>query len=153
MGFSGTTGTSSNITVKNDGWFPDLAVKDLQDIYRLPTEYADGLLVEGLQIAMAWANRQLKEWKAKQVEDGAKSLDEVKADKLGEVSILFLQYRRAVFSRAKAYLLKHFPTVNRRDNAENEAKESNETEATFKGFAAEAISEIKGEIAERATLI
>jgi len=42
--------------------------------------------------------------------------------------LLHIHYEHAVFSHAKAFLLQQFKTINRRDVAENEAKDSEETE-------------------------
>ena len=42
--------------------------------------------------------------------------------------VLLLQYTHAVFTRAKAGLLQQFNSLNRKEEAENAAKESGETE-------------------------
>lgn len=142
MSFSGKSNATSTTIVQNDGWWPDLSVATFQQRYRLPRDYAEIVLVDGLQIAMAWANAQLAEWRATHPE--ALSLEEVDSPQLGGEPVALIHYRRAVFSYAKAYLLQQFPTINRRDAASNDALESEETEGTFLEYAQHALASMRG---------
>lgn len=139
--FSGHTAEPSTTVVQNDGWWPVLPLAALEAIYRLPEEYAEATLVEAVQLAMAWTNEQLASWKADQVEADYASMDAVPCDSLGETSLHFLHYRRAVFSYAKAYLLEQFPTINRRDAAVSNGKEDEDTAETFLAFATRAVAD------------
>lgn len=151
MSFSGNSNENSTATVNNDGWWPDFTVADFQSRYRLPSGYAEGVLIDGLQIGMAWANIQLRNWRADLAGFEYANLNDVPADKLGEESILLVHYRRAVYSHAKAYLLQQFPTINRRESANNEARESEETESKFLEYAQQAIADLQG--VGRATVV
>lgn len=153
MGFSGKSNEASTATVTNDGWWPDFSVADFQKRYRMPTEYAESLLIDGLQIGVAWANKELKAWKATQFGDGYAALDDVPCDKLGDESMHLINYRRAVYSHAKGYLLTQYATVDRREAANNEAKESEETESKFYEFAQQAVADILDECRVTAVLI
>jgi len=154
MSFSGKTNEESTATVSNDGWWPDFPVADFQKRYRMPAEYAEELLIDGLQIGIAWANKELKAWKALQTAEGYESLKAVPCDdQLGDESMYLIHYRRAAYSHAKGYLLQHYPTVNRREAANNEAKESEDTESKFYEFAQQAVADIKGESRVTAVLI
>jgi hypothetical protein len=145
MSFSGQVTTNSTTIVSNDGWWPDLGVADFQARYRLPQDYAEEVLVDGLQLAMAWANRQLSTWRATDTAAvAAANLDAVDAPQLGDESVLLIHYRRAVFSHAKAYAMRQFPTIDRRDTANNEAKEGPDTEAKFLEYAQQAIADFLG---------
>jgi len=53
-------------------------------------------------------------------------------------------YKRAEYCRAKAYLLQQFATVNRRESAENLAKEAPATEAQFLAFSQQAVRLLQG---------
>lgn len=154
MSFSGKTNEQSTTEIKNDGWWPDFIVGDFQGRYRLPPEYAETLLVDGLQIGMAWANRQLAEWKAARKAEGHADLDAVPCeDRLGDASLNLVYYRRAVYSHAKGYLLQQYPTVNRRPEANNEARESEDTESKFYEYAQQAIADFLGVCRVTAVLI
>ncbi|SOB60541.1 Head completion protein [Pseudodesulfovibrio profundus] len=154
MSFSGKTTAESTAIVQNDGWWPDFSVADFQKRYRMPSEYAEELLVDGLQIGAAWANKELMEWKAGQVASGFAGLSEVPCEsKLGNDTLHLINYRRAVYSHAKGYLLQQYPTVDRREAATNEARESEETESKFYEYAQQAISDILGKSRVTAVLL
>ncbi|MBI9080279.1 MAG: head completion/stabilization protein [Pseudodesulfovibrio sp.] len=144
MSFSGNSNADSTTTVSNDGWWPDLGVAEFQSRYRMPKEYAEKVLIDGLQIGMAWANEQLEAWRVEQEATGSANLAAVESPKLGNESLKLIHYRRAVFSHAKAYLLQQFPTINRREASGNEARESDDTEDKFLEYAQAAIASFLG---------
>ena len=145
MSFSGNATKSSTTLVINDGWWPDLAVAKFQSTYRMPTEYAEGMLVDGLVLAMAWANKELSAWRVSIEAAGTvEALDAVPASQLAGESLLIVQYRKAVFCHAKSFLLQQYPTVNRREAANNEARESETTEDKFLEYAQQAIADFLG---------
>ncbi len=143
-GFSGHTNEDSTTTITNDGWWPDMSVSEFQESYRMPKEYAEKVMVDGLVLAMAWANKQLAAWRAELAEFNYADLVAVPSSELGTDSLLVIYYRRAVFSHAKAYLLTQYPTINRRESANNEARESEETEKKFMEYAQQAIADFTG---------
>ena len=53
-------------------------------------------------------------------------------------------YRRAVFCRAKGLLLQQFATIERREAARNDAKETPETAQTFLAQADAALAALTG---------
>ncbi|MFW5487365.1 MAG: head completion/stabilization protein [Desulfovibrio sp.] len=146
--FSGFPSESSQTIVKNDGFWPDLALADFQALYRLPRDYTDALLADHVGLAMLWANRQLEAWKAEKVVAGYATLADVPAalqgGSLGQDTASLLFYRRAVFCHAKALLLPQFATINRREAAKNEAKESPEYRENFLASAEQAIADLLG---------
>ncbi len=145
MSFSGNTTKESTTTVMNDGWWPDLSIADFEKRYRLPSDYEEMILVDGLQLGMAWANKQLKSWREGLTEFDYENLAAVPSDSLGGESVKLIHYRRAVYCHAKAFLLNQFSTINRREAARNEARESDETESTFLAHAQHAIASFKDE--------
>lgn len=127
MSFTGKPQTFLNTNVANDGFFPDLNLGDLQKVYRIPAEYTQEMVITHLQLAMSDCNHMLAvkrhEWKGL----GFDTLQAVADNEVG-IDVMFVhQYKRAVFMRAKGLLLMQFATMNRRDQAENLAKESEET--------------------------
>lgn len=142
MSFNALTDQTSTATLAGDGWWPEISVGEFQLLYRLPAEYAEGLVTDHLGLARLWAVRHLKEWRAEQEATGHASLDAVPVEGMpGEATRLF---RRAVFCHAKALLLGQFTTVERREAARNDAKEAPETADRFYAWASEAIADLCG---------
>ena len=97
---------------------------------------AEGLQ-DHLELAAIWAQRQLEEWRQQREAEGCTALASVPKGALR-------LYRRAVFCHAKALLLAQFATVERREAAKNDAKESPETYRQFYAWAQDAIADILG---------
>lgn len=146
--FSGHTSAASSVVIRNDGFWPDVTVAEFQEIYRLPHEYAEKLLVDHLKLGVVWTNRQLVVWKRDMIMRGYGSLSSVPEDEqggaLGDETAALLHYKRAVFSYSKALLLPQFATINRREAAKNEARESEETTDTFLAYAEQAVADFLG---------
>jgi hypothetical protein len=132
MSLTGKPALTTEAPVENDGFWPSLAIGDLLNRYRIPSEYADDVIKTGLMMAMIRVNDQLEDVKAAIIALGFTTLDEYASvhhiREVGGINALQLQYEHAVFARAKAGLLKQFNTLNRKPEAENAAKESDETE-------------------------
>lgn len=135
MSFSAVSTGLSALIVSGDGWWPDLPVAEFQQAYRLPQEYADVLLQDHLELAALWAQRQLEGWRQQQEAEGCTALADVPRGALR-------LYRRAVFCHAKALLLAQFATVERREAAKNDAKESPDLYRQFYAWAQDAIADI-----------
>ncbi|MCJ2164650.1 MULTISPECIES: head completion/stabilization protein [unclassified Pseudodesulfovibrio] len=141
MSFSGNATQESTTIVTNDGWWPNLSIAKFQESYRMPMEYPEGMLVDGLVLAMAWANKELAAWRSA---SDSETFEAVHNSKLNGESLLLVYYRKAVFCHAKAFLLQQYPTIDRREAASNEAKESAETEGKFLEYAQQAIADFLG---------
>lgn len=135
MSFSAVSTGLSALIVSGDGWWPDLPVAEFQQAYRLPQEYADVLLQDHLELAALWAQRQLEGWRQQREAEGCAALADVPRGALR-------LYRRAVFCHAKALLLAQFATVERREAAKNDAKESPDLYRQFYAWAQDAIADI-----------
>ncbi|HEX9701323.1 MAG TPA: head completion/stabilization protein [Rhodospirillales bacterium] len=144
MSFSGFTDDAVPATVSNDGWWPDIAVSDFQSLYRIPAEYETEMVADALGQGMAWANRQLAEWRTEKETAGHAALIDVPGDQLGNETLFVRHYRRAVFCRAKALLMPQFKTMMRRTDARNEAVESEQTEDKFYEYAEQAVADFLG---------
>jgi hypothetical protein len=131
MSLTGRTAQTTQITLEGDGFWPALSIGDLLGKYRIPSDYADSTVETGLLMGMIRTHESLERVKAKIQEDGhATFADYLTANPLpvGGSELLQIHYEHAAYSRAKAHLLQDFKTINRREVAENEAKESEQTE-------------------------
>ena len=128
-GFGITTGKTATTVLAGDGWYPDLPVAEFMELYRLPAEYAEQLIADHLDLARIWAAGALTVWRAEQEGKGHAAISNIPVHGV-EGGALRL-YRRAVFCRAKGLLLQQFVTIERREAARNDAKETPETAQTF----------------------
>ena len=94
--------------VENDGWFPDIALSDMRDAMRLDGTVTDARLVQAVVDAILQVNRELGAWQALQTDAGIAALADVPATRINRESRLLAQYRRAVYSTAKADLIERY---------------------------------------------
>lgn len=144
MSFSGTPTTFVERAITNDGFWPNLGVAEFQAGYRLPAEFLVDLLADGITIAMGEVNRDLAKQKTAWQAAGIVTVETADPLLLPERAFYAAVYKRAVYCRAKAYLLQQFATVNRRAEAANLAKESPETHETFLSYSQQAVRQIQG---------
>lgn len=144
MSFSGRPTTFVEQFVRNDGFWPDLAVSEFQKCYRLPAEYLVEMLAADLNTAMVEVNTDLAKLKARWQGAGVSNVESADTTILPERTFQAATYKRAVYSRAKASLLTQFATVNRRESAENVGKELPERSETFLAFSQAAVRSLQG---------
>lgn len=144
MSFSGKPTTLVEQAITNDGFWSDLGVSEFQKGYRLPAEYLVDLLADGITNAMGEVNRDLAKRKAAWQAAGITNVETADPQVLQERAFYVATYKRAVYCRAKAYLLQQFATVNRRESAANMAKEAPETHEAFLAFSQQAVRLIQG---------
>ncbi|MCX4187174.1 head completion/stabilization protein [Methylophaga sp. OBS4] len=145
MSLTGKTSQTTQTTIENDGFWPALSIGDLLGKYRIPSEYADSTVETGLILGMIRTNEALERVKAVVQEQGHDTFnDYLTANSLpvGGSELLLIHYQHAVNSRAKAHLLQDFKTINRREIAENEAKESEQTEKFWLDESAKSVASI-----------
>jgi len=144
MSFSGKPTTFVEQTIENDGFWPDLSVSEFQKGYRLPAEFLGELLTDALSIAMAEVNTDLAKLKVRWQTVGVTNVESADSTLLPERALKTKLYKRAVYCRAKASALQQFPTVTRRESAENTGKEAPEREDTFLAFSQQAVRALQG---------
>lgn len=123
-----------------DTFWPSLSLSEFEDTRRIPTEYDKGQQREALKRAINNVILQLTKWKEKQVKAGKTDISECGHLIDGEGAALGL-FKSAVYDTAKATLLIHFKTVNRREEANNLAKEER---STYDELLREAQASIRG---------
>lgn len=144
MSFSGRPTELVPHPIANDGFWPDLDIAEFQKGYRLPAEYLLELLVEGVVFAMGEVNSDLARRKAQWQSVGITRVETADPMILPERTFMAASYKRAVYCRAKAYLLSQFATIIRRESAVNLAKEAPETSDKFLAFSQGAVRLIQG---------
>lgn len=147
MSFSGKPTSIVELAIENDGFWPNLSVSEFQKGYRLPAEFLGELLTDALSIAMTEVNVDLATVKAVLQDNGVSSLTSaagVATPASWGYAHRVMLYKRAVYCRAKASALQQFPTVTRRESAENTGKEAPEREDTFLAFSQQAVRALQG---------
>ena len=94
--------------IENDGWFPDIALADMRDAMRLDGTVTDARLVQAVVDAILQVNRELADWQSQHAQAGIAALVDVPATRINRESRLLAQYRRAVYSTAKADLIERY---------------------------------------------
>jgi len=131
MSLTGKPSLTSASDITNDGFWPDLMLGDLMDKYRIPPEYADQVISSGLVMALIRVNDQLLAVKTELETLGFSTLlsyAQSNTQLINGEERLITEYQNAAFCRAKAGLLQQFNSLNRKPVAENDAKESKDTE-------------------------
>ena len=144
MSFSGKPTTFVELTIENDGFWPDLSVSEFQKEQRLPAEYLLELLADALNTAMVEVNTDLAKCKSRWQANGVARVESADSTLLPERSFKVKLYKRAVYCRAKGNLLPQFATVTRRESAENTGKEAPERAETFLAFSQQAVRALQG---------
>jgi len=133
MGFSGKPELTELPAITNDGFWVNLALADFMRDYRIPAEYDNGVILQGVIMSMVRVNDKLKAVKEaiNVLASGSTFSQYLTAHPnylINGTDWAVLEYKHAVFCHAKAYLLQQFNTLNRRKDAENAAKEAPEVE-------------------------
>lgn len=131
MSLTGKPQLTTNEPIPNNGFWPRLIVDELLSRYRIPSEYADDVIRHGLLLSMINVNEALLPAQRAIDVMGYATLESFALDNddiVDDQRVSIVRYKHAVFSRAKAFLLQQFNTLNRRAQAENAGKEAPETE-------------------------
>ena len=138
--FSGRTPQKLDTPVANNGFFPDLNLGELQEQEVTPS-HRQLFMLDHLENARVEVNRLLHDYWCLWARCGKETLADVPSDTPDELTNL---YKRAVYARAKAKLVRHSPSINRRDR-QGATPETEESEAAFLDASNDAIRLILGE--------
>ncbi|WP_071335489.1 head completion/stabilization protein [Burkholderia contaminans] len=94
--------------IKNDPFYPDVALEQARDTMRLDGSVTDARLRHELLDAVASVNDELRGARAAWQADGVGQLATVPAEQLDGESVLLHNYRRAVYCLAKASLIERY---------------------------------------------
>lgn len=140
--FSGTPIDYQDEPLENNGFWPDLNLKDFQSQRTIPADIDADTIGQALITAAADVNADLEKVEAKYRASGYETAGEVPGLKLKEKNALCAQYTKAVFARAKADLMGEFASVGRRDT--QPGQESTETRNGLLAESSVVIRRIKG---------
>lgn len=112
--------------IETPEFWPNISMSEFVRERRIPTEYDQGQQRQSLKRAIATALIELTAWQFQQESQGKQHASECGQVIDGE-GIAASLFTSAVYDRAKATLLSHFKTVNRREEADNLAKEERST--------------------------
>lgn len=134
MSFGGTPETTLvGLIANDDSFYPDLDKGQFQKDYRLPGEYTNSMITEALEVAMDEINHDLSlarhNWEQQQLTELSNSQKRL--------------YLRAVYCRAKSYLLENFATVTAKPSANNAGKEAPERYERFLKFSSNAVRRLQ----------
>lgn len=140
--FSGNPINYNDVPLTNNGFWPDLNLKDFQEQRALPPDMAAKTLAGALLSAVVEVNADLVSVEAKHRAAGHASAASVPGVMMDGMNGLCAQYTKAVFARAKADLMGEFASVGRRES--HPGQESEETRAGLLAESSVAIRHIKG---------
>lgn len=105
-----------NEVLKSDDFFPVINTADFREQMRVDGTVTPHRLINSLKNAIIETNRELLEWKTKEIGLGYQSLESVPANKIHEgessESELIYLYRRAVFCGAKANITERYRDID-----------------------------------------
>jgi hypothetical protein len=114
MSLSGKSRLTTDRSLANDNFWPDVTIGDLTEKYRVPVEYADEVISTTIKIAILQINRKLYVAKETIENQGFTSLENyalANTDPIDDEEALLILYSHAVCCQAKAFLLKQAHTV------------------------------------------
>ncbi|MGL4711133.1 MAG: head completion/stabilization protein [Shewanella sp.] len=147
-----TPDTVVDDVVSNEAFFPDVSVADFQRECRIPPEYNPSQQRNMLISAMAGINTELTGFRLRSEDQGYQQLADI-GPRIGGQSAHVSSYLQAVYHRAKASLLVHFATFERRKEAEALGKEGAETHTSLMALSQMALRNIQGMVVASVKLL
>lgn len=145
MSLTGKPALATAQPIANNGFWLDVSTADLMSKYRIPAEYAGEVITWALTLAVVRVNNYLQRAQAEIITLSFATFEAyltANSQQVGGYEIMQTHYEHAVYARAKAALLQQFNSMNRRDQAENAAKESEQTEQYWLDESAASIAAI-----------
>ncbi|MEC5643056.1 head completion/stabilization protein [Citrobacter koseri] len=140
--FSGTSIDFDDAILTNDGFWPDLSVKDFQSQRTIPADIDAATIRQALLTAAGEINDDLIKVAAKYQGDGHASAGAVPGVEIDGENLLCARYRKAVYARAKADLMGEFASIGRRES--HPGQESDETRSSLIAESTLTVRHIKG---------
>ncbi len=147
--FAGKDIDYSTATIRNDGFWPDVAVADFERRRALPADLDQQTTGAALLAAVSEINLQLASHQATLQAKSYASAAAVPGPNLDDgadsgKNALTEQYLAAVFARAKAALLPEFASVTERATANNQVERSPDQRAQLLAESQQLVRSIKG---------
>jgi hypothetical protein len=113
------------------------------NLYSISKTFNDDLLVEKLIYACDEVNQTLLDYSLVQQASGFNNLADVPAPQIGGKHIKIVHYKRAVYAKAKAELIKDKIHMDRKPDAENSASQAANLSNNYERIASKAIAYIQ----------
>ncbi|EPL4151281.1 MULTISPECIES: head completion/stabilization protein [Klebsiella pneumoniae complex] len=140
--FSGNPIDFDDARLTNDGFWPDLSVKDFQSQRTIPADIDAATIRQALLTAAGEINDDLVNVADRYQDEGYASAGEVPGIEIDGENLLCARYCKAVYARAKADLMGEFATIGRRES--HPGQESDETRSSLIAESTLAVRRIKG---------
>ncbi|PHM43748.1 head completion/stabilization protein [Xenorhabdus szentirmaii] len=140
--FNGNTVDYRDAPLTNDGFWPDLNVREFQVNRKLPIDLDSDMLANALLATVAEINLDLQRLKLRLQAKGYQTAAAVPGISINGMTALVSQYKKAVYARAKADLLGEYATLVSR--APNPGQESSEVRSRLLAEAAVVLRNMKG---------
>lgn len=131
-----------SVDITNDGFWPDLNLRDFQIQRQVPLDLNNDLLTDALLASVAEINLSLASVKSQLMAKGYQTANDVPGAKANGKNALCAQYKKALYARAKADLIGEYTSIVSR--APNAKQENPETKANLLAEAAFVIRNMKG---------
>lgn len=136
--------SSADATVANDGWFPDIDLKDLRETMRLDGTVTQERLRAAAVDAMATINEELGAWQAMQRRAGCAALEGVPSANVDNVSAKVMRYRRAVYHQTRADLTEQYRSFDATKSGSQHAEDLDLTICESRRNVRWALADIRG---------
>nr|WP_256548294.1 head completion/stabilization protein [Xenorhabdus bovienii] len=140
--FNGNTVDYRDAPLTNDGFWPDLNLREFQEHRKLPADLDNDMLANALLATVAEINLDLDSLKSRLQAKGYQAAADVRGVSINGQTALVSQYKRAVYARAKADLMGEYTTLVSR--APNPGQESPEVQKRLLAEAAVTLRSMKG---------
>ncbi|BFM16277.1 head completion/stabilization protein [Maricurvus nonylphenolicus] len=139
-----TPGEAAEISIPNNGFFPDLSLTDFKTQYRVDNPVSDEAARMAVQMAMITTNGVLATWHAEQIASGYLNLEVVPAPTYEDISEKVLQYQTAVYYRAKADIVDQYRDYDTTKSGHDRADEMESKTDDYIAKAHNAVSDLLG---------
>lgn len=140
--FNGNTVDYRDAPLTNDGFWPDLNLREFQVNRRLPADLDNDMLANALLATVAEINLDLQRLRSRLQAKGYQRAADVAGITINGSNALVSQYKKAVYARAKADLLGEYTSLVSR--APNPGQESPEVRTRLLAEAAVVLRNMKG---------
>lgn len=137
-------GTTTALTISNDGWWPDIDAHHLAGSLRLGDTVSEERLEVATVNAILSVNRELMRFRDSQILSGHASAAEVPGEQVAGETLLIHRYRRAVYSTAGAELAEKHRGLDTTGAGNTDADTLTPTIDDYRRDARWAISDILG---------
>lgn len=131
--------------INNGDFWPVLNMAKFCELYAIDSDLTNDVVMHAMVMAAGATNRRLKGYQVKKTTEGIARLADDNGDKIDNKPVVVSWYLAAVYSEAKARLIKDSISTGRRKDAENEARTGEELADYYHARSTDAIAEIQGQ--------